>query len=45
MFDSEDEQSEEEGGESEQVEDEIPEDKPKPKFAQTFIFSCIGIGL
>ena len=35
-----------EQGEQEQIENKVEdEDLEKPKFQQTFIFSCIGVGL
>lgn len=56
VYDSDSSSSENEGnssgseeGESEQIEDQVKEKEEdsaeKPAFAQTFIFSCIGIGL
>ena len=40
-----DEEGEEEQSEIESQKKKVDETKEKPKFAQTFIFSCIGIGL
>lgn len=43
--DSDEEDQNGEEGEVEKAEDKFDENEPKPQFASTFIYSCIGVGL